>query len=186
MALFNFTVHRSNRKTLCIQINNDATLHVYAPLNVSTQTIKDFILSKKNWITKKLNAIALNQNNLFLMPKLTDKEILDLKKNAKKIIPPKVKYYAALLNVSYGRICFRCQKTLWGSCSSNGNLSFNCLLLLAPDKVLDSVIVHELCHRKYMNHSKAFYNLVLSVYPEYYEHNKWLKDNGAVLLNRIP
>ncbi|MBR4241372.1 MAG: M48 family metallopeptidase, partial [Eubacterium sp.] len=75
--------------------------------------------------------------------------------------------------------------TKWGSCSSKGNLNFNCLLMLTPPEVIDSVVVHELCHRKEMNHSKRFYDEVLRVYPDYKKWNKWLKDNGSAIMNRM-
>ena len=72
-----------------------------------------------------------------------------------------------------------------GSCSSKGNLNFNCLLMLAPPKVLDSVVVHELCHRKEMNHSKRFYAEVLRVFPDYWAQDKWLKENGNILMSML-
>ena len=80
---------------------------------------------------------------------------------AVKTIPEKVRYYAPLVGVTYGRITIRNQRTRWGSCSSKGNLNFNCLLMLAPPEVLDSVVVHELCHRKEMNHSKMKWNQLM-------------------------
>ena len=100
------------------------------------------------------------------------------------MIPQRAAYYAQRIGVSYGKITIRCQKTRWGSCSSKGNLSFNCLLMLTPPEVLDSVVVHELCHRKFMNHSQQFYQEVLKAYPEYRKWNRWLKKNGVVLLRR--
>ncbi len=80
-----------------------------------------------------------------------------------------------------GNDAIRSQRTKWGSCSAKGNLSFNCLLMLAPPEFLDSIVVHELCHRKEMNHSKRFYAEVLRVFPEYRKWNKWLKENGWLL-----
>lgn len=100
-------------------------------------------------------------------------------------IPPRVELYAKALNVDYGKITIRNQKTRWASCSSKRNLSFNCLLMLAPKEVLDSVIVHEICHCKEMNHSERFYSLVLSIFPDYYIHHQWLKDNGGRLLRLL-
>ena len=112
---------------------------------------------------------------------LTQEELLALTERARRVIPERVRYYAERLGVSYGRITIRHQKTRWGSCSSSGNLNFNCLLMLAPPQVLDAVVAHELCHRREMNHSKRFYELLYSVCPEYRKWNGWLKKNGTTL-----
>ena len=77
------------------------------------------------------------------------------------------------------------QKTLWGSCTPDGNLSFNCLLMLAPEDVRDYVVVHELCHLKHLNHSHAFWNAVERALPDYRNQKKWLKENGHTLLARL-
>ena len=90
----------------------------------------------------------------------------------------RVAYYAEKLGVSYGKITLRQQKTRWGSCSSEKNLNFNWKLILAPPEVLDYVVVHELCHLKEMNHSKAFWDEVGKVMPEYETYKLWLKENG--------
>ena len=89
------------------------------------------------------------------------------------------------MGVSYGRITIRCQKTRWGSCSAKGNLNFNCLLMLAPPEVADYVVVHELCHRKHMNHGAAFWSEVARILPDYARHRAWLKENGSRLLARL-
>ena len=65
---------------------------------------------------------------------------------------------------------------------AKGNLNFNCLLMPVPPEVLDSVVVHELCHRKEMNHSDKFYAEVLRVFPDYWKWDKWLKDHGSELM----
>ena len=67
-----------------------------------------------------------------------------------------------------------------------GNLNFNCLLMLAPEAVLDYVIIHELCHRKQMNHSAQFWAEVERILPDYTEQRRWLKQQGANLLARLP
>lgn len=118
-------------------------------------------------------------------PKTNTELIEALKKQAKVVIPEKVKHYAPLVGVDYGRITIRCQRTRWGSCSSKGNLNFNCLLMLMPDQVIDSVVVHELCHRKQMNHSAAFYSEVNKVFPAYKQCQKWLKENGGKIMRKI-
>ena len=102
---------------------------------------------------------------------------------ALQIIPPRVKKYAELVGVTYGRITIRNQKTRWGSCSGKGNLNFNCFLIKAPEKVMDYVIIHELCHRIEMNHSERFWNLVEQVMPDYRVQKEWLKNNGMSLMD---
>ena len=102
-----------------------------------------------------------------------------------RVIPERVRYYAPLVGVTYGKVTIRNQRTLWGSCSAKGNLSFNCLLMLCPPEVIDSVVVHELCHRKEMNHSERFYAEVLRVFPEYRKWDRWLKKNGRSIRNRM-
>lgn len=112
-------------------------------------------------------------------------EIHKLAEFALKVILVKVKNYASLMNVQYGRITIRNQKTRWGSCSSKGNLNFNCLLMLAPDEVVDYVVIHELCHLIEMNHSKAFWKQVEQMMPDYKKHRKWLKDHGNEIMERM-
>ena len=90
------------------------------------------------------------------------------------------------MGVTYGKITIRHQKTRWGSCSGTGNLNFNCLLMLVPEQVLDYVVVHELCHRKEMNHSPRFWKEVEAIFPEYREARKWLKDHGGSLICLLP
>ena len=116
------------------------------------------------------------------MKQLTRQELDALKREAKLLIPDRVRYYAAKLGITYGRIAIRAQRSRWGSCSSKGNLNFNCLLMLAPPGVVDSIVVHELCHRKVMNHSSRFYAEVLRVFPEYEQHHRWLKEHGEMIL----
>ncbi len=118
--------------------------------------------------------------------KLTPDEIEQLRREAKKVIPGRVAFYAKQMGVSYNRISIRHQKTRWGSCSELRNLNFNCLLMLAPAEVLDYVVVHELCHLKEMNHSASFWKEVERVLPNYRKPQKWLKENGPALMARNP
>ena len=179
------TILRSKRKTLSIELKEDGLL-VRAPKRMSNREIQAFILSKKDWIEKHQKIMEERRELLKQYPLYTEEELKELAKKAKEIIPAKVKHYSEIVGVSYGRITIRCQKTLWGSCSSKGNLNFNCLLMELPDEIIDSVVVHELCHRKHMNHSKTFYDEVESVFPEYKKCRKWLKENGHIYLSRLP
>lgn len=140
---------------------------------------------KKDWITENLKKVKERQKEREEIQKLTMDEVKQLADIALKVIPEKVKHYAEIMNVQYGRITIRNQKTRWGSCSEKGNLNFNCLLMLAPDKVVDYVVVHELCHLIEMNHSKAFWQQVEGVMPDYKIYRQWLKVNGNEIISRL-
>ena len=82
---------------------------------------------------------------------------------------------------TYTRLTIRGQRTRWASCSSNGAMSFNWRLLLAPDPILDYVIEHEVAHLEVLDHSPRFWRLLASRSPDYKRHERWLKRNGAAL-----
>jgi predicted metal-dependent hydrolase len=93
---------------------------------------------------------------------------------------------AAALGVSYTRLTLRDQRSRWGSCSSNGALSFNWRLVLAPHDVLDYVVVHEICHLAEHNHGPAFWRLVEQRRPSYRESKQWLDAHGWEILAYRP
>jgi predicted metal-dependent hydrolase len=175
---------RSSRRTLGMEIKTGGRVIVRAPYRASNADIKRFIDEHEAWLIKHLKKMKEAEENLPSDP-LTNEEINKLADEAMVIIPQRCAYYAELLGVDYGRITIRNQATRWGSCTKDGNLNFNCLLMLAPPEVLDSVVVHELCHRLEMNHSKRFYEKVYSVFPDYKKWDKWLKTNSDALLRRM-
>ena len=178
------TVIRSNRKTVAIQVNSDLSVTVRAPRSASEKDIEEILKKKEAWISKHIEKIKKTKERLEAesTEKLTREKVIALAEEALKIIPARVEYFAKVIGVTYGKITIRNQKTRWGSCSSKGNLNFNCLLMLAPPEVLDYVVVHELCHRKQMNHSKAFWAEVEKVCPDYKAAKKWLKEEGSQLI----
>lgn len=178
------TVIRSNRKTVAIQVNSDLSVTVRAPRSVSEKDIEEILKKKEAWISKHIEKIKEIKERFEAEPteKLTREKVIALAEEALKVIPERVEYFAKVIGVTYGKITIRNQKTRWGSCSSKGNLNFNCLLMLAPPEVLDYVVVHELCHRKQMNHSKAFWLEVEKVLPDYKEARKWLKEEGSQMI----
>lgn len=174
---------RSNRKTVSIQVNEDLTLTVRAPRRASQREIERILRDKEDWIRKNIKRIEENKErfNAMGLSHLTDEQIRELANKAVDYIPKRVAYFAELVGVDYGRITIRNQKTRWGSCSAKGNLNFNCLLMLAPPRVIDYVVVHELCHRKEMNHSKFFWAEVEKILPDYKDSRKWLKNEGRYI-----
>ncbi len=103
------------------------------------------------------------------------------KNAARQIFTERAAHYLPLTGGSYTSITIRDQRTRWGSCSSRGTLSFNYRLVFAPPKVLDYVVVHELCHLTHMNHSKDFWGLVERVMPDYQTYKTWLREHGGEL-----
>lgn len=178
------TVIRSNRKTVAIQVNSDLSVTVRAPYSASEKDIEEILKKKEAWISRHIEKIKKTKERFEAEPteKLTREKVITLAEEALKVIPERVEYFAKVIGVTYGKITVRNQKTRWGSCSSKGNLNFNCLLMLAPPEVLDYVVVHELCHRKQMNHSKAFWLEVEKVLPNYKEVRKWLKEEGSQMI----
>ena len=173
---------RSSRKTIAIHITPAGEVELRCPLRCSRREAEAFLVSKQDWICKHLQTIAARAQQ----PVLTAEEIRCLAKEAAEVLPVKVRYFAQLLDVTYGRITIRSQRTRWGSCSAQGNLNFNCLLMLCPEAVRDYVVIHELCHRKQLNHSSDFWAEVERYCPDYRIHRKWLKDNGSALISRLP
>ncbi|MBO4901381.1 MAG: M48 family metallopeptidase [Lachnospiraceae bacterium] len=175
---------KSNRKTMSLEITKDLKVRVRAPKYVSKRRIRDFVASRMDWIVVNLDKMRQKQESLAALKPLSKEELQALADQAMEVIPGKVAQYAALLHVTYGRITIRNQQTRWGSCSAKGNLNFNCLLMLTPPEVVDYIVVHELCHRLEMNHSKRFWAHVASLIPDYRQHEKWLKENGPSLMAR--
>ena len=182
---FQYSLVRSGRKTIGIQISEDGGIMVRAPYRTSVEEIEKVLREKGNWIETHRRKVLARRELLRDVPPLTEEEIRELAQEALRVIPERVRFYAPLIGVTYGRITIRNQKTRWGSCSARGNLNFNCLLMLTPPEVIDSVVVHELCHRKEMNHSKRFYDEIYRVFPDYDRWNGWLKEHGAEIMARM-
>ena len=178
---------RSNRKTVAIQVNSDLSITVRAPHFASEKDIEEILMKKEAWISKHIEEIKTRKKRFESesTDKFTPEKIKLLADKALEVIPMRVEYFANIMGVTYGNITIRNQKTRWGSCSSKGNLNFNCLLMLMPDKVLDYVVVHELCHLKQMNHSKKFWKEVERYMPDYKNYKKWLNENGGALIERM-
>ena len=98
-----------------------------------------------------------------------------LKEQAVLLFSDKVNYFSGLLNLYPANIQVKQYKARWGSCNNQGLLSFNYLLLMTPDWVIDYVVVHELCHLKHLNHSRQFWSLVAEFFPRFQEAKSWLK-----------
>lgn len=92
-------------------------------------------------------------------------------------LPERVEHFSKAMGVRPSGLSFRAQKTRWGSCSSQGHISFNWKIVFAPEAVIDYLVVHELAHLVHANHSEAFWDLVKAHDPEYREHRRWLREH---------
>lgn len=171
---------RSQRRTIALQIGRDALLIVRAPLKASDQAIAEFVNQKRQWIIK--NQTMIRERNL-LKPKweISDKVRRHLKKKAKALFVERTKYHALRLGIEYETVKITSGMGNWGSCRGPGRLIFNWRLIMAPQQIIDYVIIHELIHVIHRNHSQRYWNKVAEVYPDYLFCKKWLKQNGHLL-----
>lgn len=108
------------------------------------------------------------------------------KQQAQTIILSKVHHYSELTQLTPTGINIRQYSARWGSCNSNGEVSFNYLMMMLPDFVINYIVVHELCHLRFLNHSPDFWQLVAIYFPDYLQAKQWLKDKQSQLLWQRP
>ncbi len=179
---------RSARKTMSLEVKQDGKVIVRTPMRCGRARVERFVREKQDWIIRvqqemeqKVKEREERKENL---PQWTREDYEHHQRLAGEVLQQRAAYFAQRMGVDYGRISVRDQKTRWGSCSAKGNLNFNWRLILAPEQVLDYVVVHELAHRREMNHSKRFWALVEAVLPDYQSRRRWLKENGDLLMSR--
>ncbi len=174
----------SERKTLGLEVTADGRVRARVPRRAGDRAVKQFVEEKKDWILEKY--LLQQERSRRRQEAAPDRDYekdpaleARYRELARAVISQRAAYFAAKMGVTFGRISIRAQKTRWGSCSSRGNLNFNWKLILMPPEILDYVVVHELAHRKQMNHSKLFWAEVERVLPDYVKRRRWLKENGG-------
>lgn len=164
-----YSVMYAARKTMALEIR-EGKLIVRVPDGLSEAEIQNFLHAHIRWIRNRME-----QKTQTLPDQFSPEERKHLMHQAGEILRAKTAYYARLMGVTYHRIFIKEQKTVWGSCSSKGNLNFNWKLIFTGPDQLEYVVVHELAHLKQMNHSPAFWREVEKVLPDYKERRKRLK-----------
>lgn len=182
---YNVEVRRSKRKSAAIKITADMQIVVFVPLYVSDNEIERLVISKSKWIDEHMLKVQSTIDERSKLEKITFEQVKELADQAVEYIPKRVKYYAEKENFIYNKITIKNLVSRWGSCSTKGNLNFNCLLMLTPDYVIDYIVVHELCHLREMNHSEKFWAEVEKIMPDYQRAELWLKQNGGNLISRM-
>lgn len=172
---YSYAVVRSGRKTMSLQVKRDGSVVVRCPLRTSDAKVRAFVEEHRDWMERHVDAVRRQRES---RPVFTEKEVLRYRELARRVLTEKTQAWAAEMGVDYGRIAIRQQATRWGSCSAKGNLNFNWVLVLLPEELQDYVIVHELAHRKEMNHSPRFWRVVAEYIPDYESRRKKLRDYG--------
>ena len=174
---------RSNRISLRV---NEEGLRINAGAHIPTTEIETFVQKKSAWIDKQWQKyeLALNEEGYLYLGELKELDFFQDKNLEKFYREETERIVEGLLEIhnkdneyNINKIFIKGQKTRWGSCSSAGNLNFNWRLAMAPTEVIEYVVIHELCHRIEMNHSKEFWRLVQEKCPQFRKHKAWLKRN---------
>jgi len=152
---------------------------------------KEYVLQLIIDVTKKKLNVYISDDKLVVTvstnESIINEDILKIaitkwyKQMAKLVIAERVTYYESLFTEKRGPIIVKEQKKRWGSCSQDGTLRFNWRIIMAPEYIIDYIVVHEMCHLRYMNHANKFWNLVEHILPDYKVRKEWLKKNGSKL-----
>lgn len=162
---------RAKRKTMSLSVNDDLQAVVRAPYSVPEKVIREFVKSNSSWLEK---AVARKQKQLERYD-VSEKEKAELKALAQQVIPKRVEYYSALMELYPTGVKITSAEKRFGSCNGKNSLCFSYFLMKYPMEAVDYVVVHELAHIRHHNHSKDFYNLIKKYLPDYRERERLLK-----------
>lgn len=166
--IFEYTVIKSKRKTVAIEVDRSCNIIVRAPDRMNDNEIESFVISKKSWLEKTI----IKQRSKGDVKNYTDAEIKALREKAKIVLPEKVKYYSKIMGVNPKSVKINSAKKRYGSCSADNSINFSLYLMDKDPRFIDYVVIHELAHIKHYNHSKAFYCFVQQFMPDYKEISK--------------
>lgn len=166
---------KTNRQTIAIYIRPDGSIVVRAPMGARKKVIDSFVALKAPWIENNLKKMKKTQESLEELV-ISERQLPEYKANLKEHIRDRCHYFAEEMGVDYGSIKINRARTRWGSCNGRGDLNFSITLILLPKELIDYIIVHELAHRREMNHSKKFWKVVADTMPDYKERKEQLKE----------
>lgn len=159
-----YSIVNKRIKNIYISIKDGAVI-VTAPKNISKEEVEKVVYKKANWISKKIREYSLKK----------EKEDLYSEEEFVSIVQKNVNELVKITGLKPNKVRIRQIKYAWGSCSSNKNITLNIKLIKYSENVIRYVILHELCHIKYMNHSKEFWKLVETYMPNYKEIKREFK-----------
>jgi predicted metal-dependent hydrolase len=167
-----FVRHRRARRYL-LRVDHDGRVRVTIPRGGSKREADAFVQRHLDWVARQ---------QARLMPSaFGPDERRVLRERARVELPRRLLELAAECGIEVSRVSVRNQRTRWGSCGRDGHISLNWRLVLMPPAVRDYVLIHELMHRRRLDHSPAFWKLVAAACPGYRESRRWLRLNGPAL-----
>ena len=172
MEKISYELIRSRRRTLSVEVDSSGGVLVRAPWLMPKWRIDAFVQDRAEWIERAKARQAQRQKNL---PDISEEDKPLYVKKAKAILPGKIEMYAKIMGVTPTGLTITSAKTRFGSCSGKNRLSFSWRLMAYPEAAIDYVVVHELAHIRYKDHSRAFYGFIESVLPDYRDRIKLLK-----------
>ena len=168
-----YTLLRSRRRTMAIEVQRDGTVLVRAPLHTPQATIDGFLARRGTWIAE---AQQRQRARSEAYPPLSSNEIAQLRQKAKDILPGKVAHWAKVMGVAPTGLKITSAQKRFGSCSGKNSLCFSLYLMRYSEEAIDAVVVHELAHIRHKNHSPAFYAEVERYLPDYRRRAQLLKN----------
>ena len=172
METIAYELIRSNRRTMSVEVDSSGTVLVRAPRLMPKWCIEAFVRERRDWIERAKSRQTKRQEKL---PDIREEDKPLYVKQAKAILPPKIDYYARRMGVQPTGFTVTSAKTRFGSCSGKDRLSFSWRLMAYPEATIDYVVVRELAHIRYKDHSRAFYGFIESILPDYRDRIRLLK-----------
>ena len=170
----NIQIKNSARsRSVRLAVHRDGRIVVTKPKRVSQRFVDAFVAGKRQWIEKKLEEFS-NMPEVQAL-KGTKEEYEKYKEVAREYARQRLEYFNQFYGFKWNTISIKNTSTRWGSCSKQGNLNFSYKIALIAPELSDYIIVHELCHLGELNHSKAFWNLVAKIIPDYKKLRKQIK-----------
>jgi predicted metal-dependent hydrolase len=170
-----FVRHRWARRYI-IRLLDDGTLRVTVPPRGSKREASAFVERSAAWIAKQRQQATAR-------PPAVHRDDAALRRRAAKELPPMLQALAAAHGITVTRISVRNQRSRWGACSSRGSITLNWRLIMVPDFVRDYVMIHELMHRRELNHSTRFWRHVAAACPRMDDARRWLRKEGQQLFS---
>lgn len=167
-----YTVVRSNRKTLALEVNKTLQVLVRAPNALSASQIDHFVQMHATWIETQLSRM---RDKKAAHPDPTPDQMEALRQRAKDYLPGRVAYFSDQMQLFPVAVSITSAKTRFGSCSAKNRICFSCLLMAYPNEAIDYVIVHELAHIVHKNHGAAFYTLIAQYLPDWKSRRQLLR-----------